>query len=191
MIIRDALNIIVTSAALSGRRSICKATNAQGTRTVDKTTWSLRDSAGNAISHATYDAVRDYGLSLGYDMPDSMPPAPTYGSYNVTVRHPEGESTLAAHEAEWQDARPIYVRYGKPPKGGKSCNHADGRDEAGVSVFRGQMLPDGRWRTLIGDNPGSVMALGRDAYQVAGREIGTGSDGEPVLADCKIIRKLQ
>ena len=114
----------------------------------------------------------------------------------ITISHPETaaalESAVAAADAKWSKAAPCYVRYGKLPRGGKSRNYATGELERGVSVFRGEVLPSGEARALPGTNvlAASMVSLwDRDLYVVSGVEIGTGSDGEPVLKNCKIIAK--
>ncbi len=114
----------------------------------------------------------------------------------ITISHPETAAALdaahAASDAKWAKAIPCYVRYGKLPKGGKSRNYATGELERGVSVFRGEVLPSGEARALPGNNvlaASMVLLRDRDLYVVSGVEIGTGSDGEPVLKNCKIIAK--
>ena len=114
----------------------------------------------------------------------------------ITISHPETaaalEAAIARSNAKWAKATPCYVRYGKLPRGGKSRNHATGEFESGVSVFRGEVLPSGEARALPDNNvlAASMVSLrDRDLYVVSGVEIGTGSDGEPVLKNCKIIAK--
>lgn len=114
------------------------------------------------------------------------------------LRHTETQEALdALRQAvadKWSKAKPCFVRYGRLPPDGRSRNHADGTVEAGVSVFRGERLPNGEARALPTTNQelGSLLSLrGRDLYIVTGREIGTGSDGEPVLANCRIWRKAK
>lgn len=96
----------------------------------------------------------------------------------------------AADESKWADARECYVRFGDLPEAGHSRNHADGTAEAGVSVFRGQVLPNGEARPLPASNQvfcSMVNIMSRPLYVVEGDEIGTGADGEPVLSNCRII----
>lgn len=122
-----------------------------------------------------------------------------YGCARITARHTEtaGElQRLINRDADqWASAVPCYVRYGRLPATGHSTNHADGTAEAGVSVFAGQILPDGRARALPNSSAEawSMLSLraNRALYVVAGDYVGTGSDGEPVLAACRIIRKAR
>lgn len=84
-----------------------------------------------------------------------------------------------------------YIRFGKIPAGGKSFNSMDRRFEAGISCYR--LVRCGRtW--LIDGAYGSyrmLRASGRPLYEIAGTEIGTGADGEPLLADAHIVRRIR
>ena len=113
-------------------------------------------------------------------------------THTETAAELERLRSLAADK--WRAAKPCYVRYGRLPAGGRSRNYADGTLEAGVSVFRGQRLPSGEARAL----PNSAQEVGtylhlrdRQLYIVTGQEIGTGSDGEPVLANARIWRRAK
>jgi hypothetical protein len=119
-----------------------------------------------------------------------------YGCAIVTVEHPSTRRALDARVRAaiktWAKAKPCYVRYGDIPVCGHSMNHANGTAEKGVSVFYGEKLPNGRVRALPKNAiEFSSMALLRDRplYIVTGDEVGTGSDGEPLLANCRILRK--
>lgn len=113
----------------------------------------------------------------------------------ITMQHAATDKAARAQreerEAKWSAAKACYVRYGRLPVGRRSRNHADGRLEAGVSVFRGQRLPNGEARPLPTTNQelGSLVTLSsRPLYIVTGREIGIGSDGEPLLVGCRARR---
>ena len=100
----------------------------------------------------------------------------------------------AQHRAIWDQASPCYVRYGKLPVGGHSTNNADGRREAGVSVFRGKYRQDLGLAIAI---PEHTYELGtwlhlqtRPMYIVDGEEIGTGSDGEPLITNARIVAEI-
>lgn len=81
-----------------------------------------------------------------------------------------------------------YMRFGKPPENGHSINHIDPlnpKEEIGVSVFpaveyKGQLMP-----ILPAYKSTAVVDMewlqNRPRYEVWGKEIGTGSDGEPLL----------
>jgi len=123
-----------------------------------------------------------------------------YGAELLTVEHIETAAALAAQRAtaeeKWRSATPCYVRYGRLPAGGRSRNHADGTFEAGVSVYHGEMLATGEARPLprgTAEWVGQVnfAGLGAALYIVAGREIGHGADGEPLLAGCRIVRRAK
>ena len=99
--------------------------------------------------------------------------------------------TMAALQEREQGAINVFIRFGDLPPEGKSRNHATGEYEAGVSVYRGKLYPDGSWVVDISINQGAwCLFSSRPVYLVTGHEVGIGSDGEPVLADCKIIRRL-
>jgi len=100
----------------------------------------------------------------------------------------------AEADAKWADAVDCYVRFGDLPAGGRSRNHADGTMERGVSCFRGKLLPSGEAKPLPQSNVQVVSMLSlrdRPMYIVAGTHMGDGSDGEPVLADCRIVSKAK
>lgn len=92
--------------------------------------------------------------------------------------------------------RPVYVRFGNLPKGGRSRNYATGTIEAGVSVF------DARYNLLTGavELAGGALAgaaimaafgaYGDTVLLVTGEGAGAGSDGEPVLRKVKALAQL-
>jgi hypothetical protein len=133
----------------------------------------------------SWSVVRDAGLAAGYEMPDVEPLGTSY-----TVKHPAGLAAQAARDTEWLDAAKVYIRYGSLPKSGKSMNFRDNITEKGVSVFNGEVLQSGKYRVNLSDNPGSIFATDRPAYIVSGKQIGIGSDGEPVLENAKIVARL-
>ena len=85
---------------------------------------------------------------------------------------------------------PLNIVTGKLPEGGRSKNWAQGTFEKGVSVFRGEVSPKGKFRALP---DGNVQALeesfirDRKLYIVEGHKVGIGSDGEPVLRNAQIV----
>lgn len=104
----------------------------------------------------------------------------------------------AARMPVTRDDQDAYIRFGGIPDGERSRNHADGHAEAGVSVYTAR---------IVGVPPGSELpgvytpaearapelaslVASRDAYLVTGREVGTGSDGEPVLRDVEVVCDL-
>jgi len=106
----------------------------------------------------------------------------------IRCTHRDTARALAHYELGAVD---VYIRFGDLPPGGKSYNHATGDYEDGVSVYRGKLYHDGSWAVDIGINQGAwCLFSDRPVYLVSGREVGIGSDGEPVLADCAIIRRV-
>lgn len=103
----------------------------------------------------------------------------------------------ASHAGKWANAKSCYLRFGKVPARGYSINHADGSAEAGVSVYRGERLADGTVRPVFETNQEWVgwmnfVAKGVTLYIVTGEELDAcGSDGEPLLANCRIWRKAR
>lgn len=91
---------------------------------------------------------------------------------------------------------PLYIRFGRLPKGGKSKNHATGEREKGTSAYRGEYDLNTGLIRFSSENGLSGAALsylieGRQAYLVMGEEISTGSDGEPLLQDISVIGRLK
>lgn len=89
----------------------------------------------------------------------------------------------------------IYIRFGDLPKSGKSKNFATGEDENGISVYEARydiMLASYEitGSALIGAAV-DKMLRGEKIYLVTGEEVGTGSDGEPVIQKTKILNELE
>lgn len=88
----------------------------------------------------------------------------------------------------------ILVRYGGLPPDCRSKNHLTGTLEAGISVYEA-ILRDGAVQIILPsvETPGLVSLSGvneRPLYEVAGVLVGRGSDGEPLLNPCRIVRDL-
>jgi hypothetical protein len=89
------------------------------------------------------------------------------------------------------DMETRFIRFGNIPEGGKSYNHMNESFEDGVSCYRVARV-GGKW--LIDGAYGSYRQMffsDRPMLEVGGREIGTGSDGEPILADAVVVRKMR
>jgi hypothetical protein len=84
----------------------------------------------------------------------------------------------------------LYIRFGALPTQGRSRNHATGSSEAGVSAYDAAIDYRGGYR--LADSPATFdpHLLGRSAYVITGRRVGTGSDGESVVVDAEIIAKV-
>jgi hypothetical protein len=85
-----------------------------------------------------------------------------------------------------------YLRFKNLPANGRSHNYATGQTEAGISVYELDWdLVAGAWRLCGSATPAQLIinTLRGDvpAYIVTGERVGTGSDGEPLLTDVKII----
>lgn len=84
----------------------------------------------------------------------------------------------------------IYIRFGELPRGGRSTNWATGETEAGISAY--DTTYDGVtgcykcYGALQGAEINYLMR-GANIYFVTGDVVGTGSDGEPLLANVNII----
>jgi hypothetical protein len=139
---------------------------------------------------ATLDEARSLLVEAGYSV--SEVPCNYAGDYRVT--HLATAQALADARKATEAGTPIYLRFGRFPRGQQSTDHSSGRKEAGVSVYRGLLLPDGSYRLL--DTTGamtgqSAMIHDRPLYQVSGMEVGVGADGEPVLRGAKIVKTVR
>jgi hypothetical protein len=100
----------------------------------------------------------------------------------------------------------VYVRFGMMPENDKSFNSLDEFYEEGVSVYEA-LYRDGKFQILlpiINDTSintlvncfNTAQCLSGQIYHysrlnlVDGEYIGTGSDGEPLLKNCRIIRPI-
>ena len=98
-----------------------------------------------------------------------------------------------------------YIRIGEIPDNGKSKIHRGDAilgEEPGVSVWEAVEL-NGKYRILI-PNPCNAYAMGdldstflkshyysaKAVYELEGDVVGTGTDGEPLLANIRSIKKL-
>lgn len=118
-----------------------------------------------------------------------------HGDGGIALVSPDTENEPISVE-KWARAKPCYLRFGALPKSGKSRNHRDDIEEAGVSVFRGLLSPDDEAAVVVASNfeTGSAVSClrdNRDAFVVTGEETGFGSDGEPVLGNVRILREVR
>ena len=77
----------------------------------------------------------------------------------------------------------VYIRYGRWER--RSYNHMTGVKEDGISVYRG-LVRDGV-AILDDDVSDQLIGQGRMVFLVTGKEVGIGSDGEPVLRAVKLV----
>ena len=88
----------------------------------------------------------------------------------------------------------IFVRYGDLPPDGRSKNYLTGGLEVGVSVYEA-LVRSGRTQIILPkvETPGLVSLSGvneRPLYEVMGPVVGRGSDGEPLLSPCRVVRLI-
>jgi hypothetical protein len=87
----------------------------------------------------------------------------------------------------WADAeregKIVFLRFGQPPKSGKSHNYRDEEDESGVSAYEAIDLGNGLYE--FQPNMAFLMSgpsfMDRKVYRLTGEQVGRGSDGEPVV----------
>ena len=136
--------------------------------------------------------------AIGFSVSSKRPSIFGAPFVNIDFVHNE---TKAAAEQEKEKARSRrengeegYIRFGDVPKSGKSYNYRDNFFEKGVSAYHAVFFPDGSYEVLQ-HNPfelfGAHSYSNRPAYRLYGEEIGTGSDGEPVLKVTKSIKLEQ
>lgn len=88
----------------------------------------------------------------------------------------------------------VYIRFGDLPTHQKSKNYLTEEFENGVSVYEA-LERDGSLSILLPSLTASTCVslsgvLSRPMYIVEGDVCGTGSDGEPLLKNCKIVRQI-
>lgn len=94
------------------------------------------------------------------------------------------DAAKMADAARFAGAERCYIRFGAPPESGHSRNHRDNILEAGVSCFDAEIAADGAFRLLLTPvlEVSYLTVADRPAYRLYGERIGTGADGEPLLA---------
>jgi hypothetical protein len=100
------------------------------------------------------------------------------------------------HEMKWPRKTPskVYVRFGEFSKGARSFNHSTRKKERGLSVYNARMEEDETVSLIVDDPTLKLNALkcaaqlrGSLVWIVTGREVGKGSDGEPLLVAVRIL----
>lgn len=89
-----------------------------------------------------------------------------------------------------------YIRFGDIPQSGKSTNHLIGIRQSGVSVYKCRIYDNNsvyiQMPSIFGTSLSSLSAiLERPIFIISGNYIGTGSDGQPILQNCKIINEVK
>lgn len=149
-------------------------------------------------------AERRFGPnSLAWAAYDASGKRVSQGKDWVTSPTPEmlasWDRLAGAIAARIRDKKPVseqvFIRFGRLPTGGRSRNHATGQLEAGVSVFGAEYDPIAD--TYRFDEDGtcsgahiSYTLCGVRPHLVTGDLVGRGSDGEPVIANPKILGTL-
>jgi len=95
---------------------------------------------------------------------------------------------------EGKMVKKVFIRFGEIPENEKSLNHLTEKRETGISVYEG-IEDDGKYSVIMPPLTYSCCVslsgvLDRQAYLVDGVVIGSGSDGECLLKDCKIIKAI-
>jgi len=123
-----------------------------------------------------------------------------YGQPAATMTHGPSRTVLerlqAAHDKRWADSQDVYLRYGEIPANERSLNHASREYEDGVSVYNGKLNKQGE--VMVTPNtPAQIWGekaysnlTDKPLYIVRGDHVGFGSDGEPVLRNVTIVRKI-
>lgn len=104
----------------------------------------------------------------------------------------EKERQAAAEQkVQWASLPHVFIRFGRPPVGGKSTNHARSQTEDGVSCYEAAILPDGGYWVWEADIKtvfiGSFLG-DRPAFILEGDVVGRGGDDEPLLLVKKYAR---
>jgi hypothetical protein len=89
-----------------------------------------------------------------------------------------------------------YIRFNDLPKNGISKNHATGEYEKGVSCYGAEFDLTSETFKILEDGTDCSAAIGyaierANVYLLTGDCIDRGSDGEPVLANVKIVSQLK
>lgn len=134
--------------------------------------------------------MSDRGFEVSYKKQGTIrsPRKMTVKFVHTATKKAAEESRLAQEKKYTEKG---YVRFGDVPKGGKSYNYRDNFYEQGVSVFHAMFSADGDY---IIKSQNGVQFFGmyayanRPAYRVFGKEIGVGSDGEPILEVQRAIK---
>lgn len=100
------------------------------------------------------------------------------------------DAAQAAASAKFADAERGYIRFGAPPKDGRSRNHRGNTLEAGISCFDAEIAADGSYRLSLTPvlEVSYLTVADRPAYRLYGERVGTGADGEPLLRVDKAVK---
>lgn len=99
------------------------------------------------------------------------------------------------HSRQDRLAAPLFIRFGRLPRG-RSRNYATGHAEKGVSAYRARYNLRTGALELAGDGlPGAAIVAAAGGYGgvtllVTGEVVGIGSDGEPLIANPRVLAHL-
>ena len=93
------------------------------------------------------------------------------------------------YQVSWPRKTPdrVYLRYGMFSNRERSSNHATGDEEEGISVYPAVLVDDGVQLAPDVKTCPKLVGQGRLVFCVTGKEVGTGSDGEPVLRRVRML----
>jgi hypothetical protein len=94
-----------------------------------------------------------------------------------------------------------YIRFGILPENGKSYNRLTELYEKGISVYK-TIYKNGTYNIIMPSTlphacitlyfllPGKIVPYNYRLYEIKGKIIGNGGDGEPLMTNCKEIYEL-
>lgn len=89
----------------------------------------------------------------------------------------------------------VHLRCGDPPSSGASKNFLTGEMEAGISVYEGFIRDGEAFLVLPAATYSACVSMSgcieRPVYRVEGDVIGRGSDGELLLANCRVLERVE
>lgn len=89
----------------------------------------------------------------------------------------------------------LYLRFGAPPAGGRSKNWTSNTYESGVAVYpleeSGGLFRLREGGAMHAGTGAFLIAGGAQPYLVRGKQVGVGSDGEPLLEGAQFISRLE
>jgi hypothetical protein len=144
----------------------------------DRIMCGIQDNLGNLITYKRYYADTGIPDQLQTDMTNPE-----------EIAWADATAKQVAREKLYNQTR--YIRFGDIPKSGYSVNYATNTPENGISVYKQiRDLTTGKWTMTTGDLGTFIYGLDRPVFIVDGDEIGVGSDGESLLGNVRVIRKI-
>lgn len=155
------------------------------------------------IQKDTYNETSDeYYANFGLLESGSSRILPLYGFYNelhspISLKCPHYfENHNISYLGDFLEK--CYIRLGDIPKDELSLNHSTKTFEKGVSVFRGVVYKDNYLPIVeYPEKAGTILPMqgmfyhwDKPVYIVKGNEIGLGSDGEPLIKNVHIIKRI-